>query len=120
MINVNDEVSIVKNPQYTGHWGVVKRIDGAGYHVTGGSIGDIAPVFNIGELRKKNFKRFKVSELSETRKFSGVITLDDLRRKFNIPAGADVFIKVPSGGDWSNTNLDLSEVMIQVEWEEVK
>lgn len=64
--------------------------------------------------------RFKVKQLQEIRKYQGVITLEDLRKKFNIPAHADVVVHVPGGGDWSNTSLNIKDHPIEVTWEEVK
>lgn len=66
-------------------------------------------------------RRFKVKELSETRKFEGTITIEDLRKAFKIPDCASVTVRVPGGGDWSNTDLDIDrDTSITVTWEEVK
>lgn len=65
-------------------------------------------------------RRFKAKELSRTVTYAGVITLDDLRKKFNIPADAEVYVRVPGGADWSNTDLDLKDAPVQVRWERVK
>jgi hypothetical protein len=43
-----------------------------------------------------------------------LITVDDLYKAFDIPKGAKVFVEVPGGGDWSNTDLDISEHPIKV------
>lgn len=53
-LKVGDKVNI-KNPHYAGHWGFVltieQRNDGhAVYHISGGSVGKIAPIFGRDEL----------------------------------------------------------------------
>jgi len=66
-------------------------------------------------------KRFKVVQLQTTTRYKGVITLDDLRKKFDIPNHADVSISVPSGmgGELSmGEHLDFGH--LDVSWEEVK
>lgn len=58
-IQVGDTVNIVNNSHYAGHWGVVQRIDVETnphfasdiYHVTGGSIGALCPLFDAREVR---------------------------------------------------------------------
>jgi len=62
--------------------------------------------------------RFKRTVLQTVRKYSGVITLDDLRKKFNIPVNAEVRVRVPGGGDWSNQDLDVTEIFVM--WEELR
>ena len=46
-----------------------------------------------------------------------------LRRRFpneTIPATAAVYVRVPGGGDWSNTKLDVgSDANVIVEWDEI-
>lgn len=36
-----------------------------------------------------------------------------------VPASAAIFVEVPGGGDWSNTQLDISESPIIITWSEV-
>jgi hypothetical protein len=36
--------------------------------------------------------------------------------KDRLPAGADIYVSVPGGGDWSSTDLDLNEHSIKVRW----
>jgi len=62
--------------------------------------------------------RFKTTVLQTVKKHAGVITVTDLRKTFGIPATADIFVRVPGGGDWSNQNLDVEE--IHVSWEELR
>lgn len=38
-----------------------------------------------------------------------VISAEQLCSIFGLPANARVFVNVPGGGDWSNTDLDLSD-----------
>lgn len=40
---------------------------------------------------------------------SYTITDSDIRRAFQLPADAKIFVRVPGGGDWSNTDLEISE-----------
>lgn len=35
-----------------------------------------------------------------------------------IPTFADITIRVPGGGDWSNMDLDLDDTVINVDWTE--
>lgn len=40
-----------------------------------------------------------------------------LRYSLNIPDDAKIFVKVPGGGDWSNTNLNIDDdTPLIVEW----
>lgn len=60
------------------------------------------------------------------RDFSLEIDADRLRDLINInlseqgypliPAGADMFVTVPGGGDWSNMALSLSSCPVEVHW----
>ena len=36
-----------------------------------------------------------------------VFSADDVRKALGLPEGASLFVRVPGGGDWSNTELDL-------------
>lgn len=42
-------------------------------------------------------------------------------KKLDIPNSADIFIRVPGGGDWSNTDLVLDNVNtgLEIRWEAV-
>jgi len=40
---------------------------------------------------------------------SYTITDEDIRRAFHLPADAKIFVRVPGGGDWSNTDLEISD-----------
>lgn len=42
-----------------------------------------------------------------TRIRSGVITADDIRRKFRLPANAKITVTVPGGADWSGMDIEL-------------
>jgi hypothetical protein len=42
----------------------------------------------------------------------GVITEKMLREAFAIPKGAKIFIQVPGGGDYSNMDLDIEEIIV--------
>lgn len=33
-----------------------------------------------------------------------------------IPDNAEVFVTVPGGGDWSNTNLDIDDHSVEIVW----
>lgn len=65
---------------------------------------------------------FKTTEVQRIVKKAGVITSADLRRVFDVPADAKIFVRVPGGADWSNTNLEIDdeEQAIQVTWKETK
>lgn len=74
-------------------------------------------------MAPKQTRRFKVTKLSETVRYSGIITAADLRKKFNIPIGAEITVDIPSGGDWSGESVEIggeSIPHIKVDWEEVK
>ncbi len=44
--------------------------------------------------------------------------LDALREKYDIPDNAGMFVHVPGGGDWSNTDLDIEQqTPLVVQWE---
>lgn len=66
--------------------------------------------------------KFKVVKTSQTITHMGVITRSDLRKQFNIPDNADIYVEVPSGADWSGMALDIddTENAICVRWTEVK
>lgn len=49
---VGDSVRIIRNSHWDGHWGTIIRIDD-NYHVSGGSIGELTPVFDRDELVKR-------------------------------------------------------------------
>lgn len=53
-------------------------------------------------------------------KYSGIITVGEIKKKFGIPDDAEVYVRVPGGADWSNMKLDLLEAPIQVQWERVE
>ena len=38
--------------------------------------------------------------------------------KVEVPPDADVYIRVPGGGDWSNQKLSLDEHNVEVRWTE--
>lgn len=40
--------------------------------------------------------------------------------RIDVPPDAEVFIRVPGGGDWSNQALSLDEHNVQVKWEETE
>lgn len=64
--------------------------------------------------------RFTISKRSTHTIHEGTITASDLRKMFHIPAHAEIWVRVPGGGDWSSTDLLIAESPIQVKWEEVK
>jgi len=39
--------------------------------------------------------------------FRGIITLEELREAFGLPADAEVTVRVPGGGDWSNEDITM-------------
>ena len=52
---------------------------------------------------------------------TSVEIIEALRKDdYCIPKDADVFVTVPGGGDWSNTNLDLEDVPLVLTWSERK
>lgn len=60
-----------------------------------------------------------------TRQFSmsleRAVILALIQKEFpNVPDRAKLTITVPGGGDWSNTELDLRETTIDVEWTETE
>lgn len=62
-------------------------------------------------------RRFRASETSRTVQYEGVITLTDLRKKFNIPAHAEVFIE--GNGYRERVDVDV-DTPLKVSWQEVK
>jgi hypothetical protein len=66
--------------------------------------------------------RFKKVAYLEKISYYGIITLEDLQKKFNIPEGARVTVQVPGGGDYSNTKLEIGTDVdgIEVRWEVIK
>lgn len=63
-----------------------------------------------------------VQRVTVTRHNSLVIDEAEMReflrtRGFNLPSNARIYFSVPGGGDWSNTDVDISrEHPIYVEW----
>lgn len=51
--------------------------------------------------------RCEVSRTVRTTK-NYVITDDDIRKALKLPADCKIFVRVPGGGDWSNTDLEIS------------
>ena len=39
----------------------------------------------------------------------GLITADDIRKKFNLPANAEITVRIPGGGNWSGLDANLGE-----------
>lgn len=61
-LRAGDKVQITSG-FYRGHYGVIARVEesanpkaSATYHVTGGSIGDLAPIFSRQELKRESPK----------------------------------------------------------------
>ncbi len=48
-------------------------------------------------------KRIVTTETTTTTKYSA----DDLIEALGLPDGAEITVRVPGGGDWSNTDLNL-------------
>lgn len=63
-------------------------------------------------------RRFSVEAVHRVCTYRGVITVADIRRQFSIPDDAVITVRVPSGGDYSGEDIDLTE--IHVSWEQVK
>lgn len=55
---------------------------------------------------------------SVTKHHTTTITDEHLRKAFGIPKGAEIFVMVPGGGDWSNESLDIQTCPIEVRWTE--
>jgi len=52
-----------------------------------------------------------------TTRVEGYITAEDIKSKFGLPGRSRVFFSVPGGGDWSNTDLDITqEDPVYVTW----
>ena len=49
---------------------------------------------------------------------TAVITADNIRSAFDLPADAKISFDVPGGGDWSNTRLGIDEYPLTAEWKE--
>lgn len=47
---------------------------------------------------------------------TATITAADLRAAFGIPEGADIWVQVPGGGDWSHEALPIDEHPVRVQW----
>ena len=39
----------------------------------------------------------------------GLITPDDIRKKFNLPPHAEITVRVPGGGNWAGLDANLGE-----------
>jgi hypothetical protein len=67
-------------------------------------------------LRTPNDVRF----WAKVRKTSSLeITADDIRQKFGLPPNAEVWVRVPGGGDWSNARLEIDDdVVVQASFTE--
>jgi hypothetical protein len=71
-------------------------------------------------------RKFKTTRTRITEKFSAVLDREELLQAINnelaaqgekrIPEDAYLFITVPGGGDWSNTQLDLAEHHLEILW----
>ena len=65
----------------------------------------------------------KTTTTTSSLKLTGNDILDYVRRgsAVNIPASAKISVQVPSGGDWSGTDLDLhSDTTVDILWETVE
>lgn len=56
-----------------------------------------------------------------TESFEAEFTHDDIINALRdaghkVPVDAEVFVRVPGGGDWSNMNLDLMDAPVIVTW----
>lgn len=61
-----------------------------------------------------------------TEKFSITLPGDELREMISqelaaqgldrLPPDTYIYVQVPGGGDWSNTDLDLSEYPVEIRW----
>jgi len=52
---------------------------------------------------------------------TNVEIIEALRKDdYCIPKDANVFVRVPGGGDWSNTDLDLTDQPLVITWQETK
>lgn len=69
-----------------------------------------------------NKRRFRPLTGTQHVRYAGVITLEDIKKKFNIPDGATVSVKVPGGGDWSGMDIDMGVDFetINVSWEKIR
>ena len=54
--------------------------------------------------------KLKIEKFPEGRVVKrGIITVEDVRRKFNLPPNAEVTVRVPGGGNWSGLDAVLGE-----------
>lgn len=52
--------------------------------------------------------RLKRQTMAERRVVrTGIITPDDIRKKFNLPKHAEITVRVPGGGDWSGMDAEI-------------
>jgi hypothetical protein len=58
-------------------------------------------------MAKKRFTR--TMPIRNTIHYHGVITADDIKRKFKIPAQAQITMTVPGGGNWSGMSIVMGE-----------
>lgn len=60
----------------------------------------------------------KTDTITKTVLHEVFITSADLKRKFDLPMAADVSVRVPGGGDWSNKDLDIDNgnSVVRVAW----
>jgi hypothetical protein len=49
-----------------------------------------------------------------------VVLLNNSRVCFDIPPTAEIRVAIPGGGDWSNTDLEISNIEIHISWKEVE
>lgn len=51
-------------------------------------------------------------------RYSAEITIADIRKRFRLPEDAEVYIRVPGGGDWSNMDLEIdTDRPLRARWE---
>lgn len=67
---------------------------------------------------KKRQMHFSLRRITTEKVYGGTISAADLKLKLGIPQHAKVWVDVPSGGDYSGTQLDLNEASIHVLWSE--
>jgi len=65
-------------------------------------------------------KQLTTTEVTTVKTTVVTITAQDIREAFGLPSRADVTLRVPGGGDWSNTNLDLCDHPVKARWSETE
>jgi hypothetical protein len=71
--------------------------------------------------KRSSNSKLKPTSVTTTKEYALKLSYDNIREclsrlGYNVPSNASITVRVPGGGDWSNTDLDLQETQIDVRW----